>query len=103
MSNSAHLNQTQYILNETLSKANENYQTVLHALNDSNTFIKFLSDNFGEESDYLKKENFQYAQANQSTAYEKQQLANQAKGLQNQKIVMDNIKDILDILKNGTK
>lgn len=32
--------------------------------NQTNTLLKFLTDNFGAESGYLEKENFQYKQAN---------------------------------------
>lgn len=34
--------------------------------NQTNTLLKFLADNFGSQSGYLEKENFQYGQANRT-------------------------------------
>lgn len=45
--------------NETQTKLDD-------AINQTNTLVKFLSDNFGAKSGYLERENFQYAQNNQS-------------------------------------
>ena len=44
----------------------ENQHLIINATKHTDTFIKFLSDNFGSQSDYLQKENFQYAQANKT-------------------------------------
>jgi hypothetical protein len=57
-------NTTFYLLKATLDKTDRNYVALINATNQTNTLVKFLSDNFGENSDYLDKENFQYQQAN---------------------------------------
>lgn len=85
-SNSEHLNQTQYILNATLAKSNENFLIVLKALNDSNTFIKFLSDNFGEQSNYTQREN----------AHRTLVEHNQQEGLHNHEQIMAKLNKILN-------
>ena len=41
-------------------------QRLIDATNDTNTLVKFLTDNFGAKSGYLERENFQYARANQT-------------------------------------
>jgi len=62
----------------------------INQTNQTNTLLKFLVDNFGEESGYLDRENFQYGQANDTLKFLKQSLINQQKGLDNQAIMIKN-------------
>jgi predicted PurR-regulated permease PerM len=59
-------NQTLNGLANTYHLIVENQHLILNSSNQTNTLVKFLSDNFGEHSDYIDRENFQYQQANET-------------------------------------
>ena len=65
-------NQTKHLLQVQNLKADRNYIALVNATNQTNSLVKFLSDNFGADSDYLIRENFQYQQANDTFAMVKQ-------------------------------
>ena len=65
-------NQTKHLLQVQNLKADRNYIALVNATNQTNSLVKFLSDNFGADSDYLVRENFQYQQANDTFAMVKQ-------------------------------
>jgi hypothetical protein len=61
------IKQTYFLVNTT----NTNEQ-LANATNQTNNLVKFLTDNFGANSDYLVRENFQYKQANDTFSMMKQ-------------------------------
>lgn len=54
--------------NRTVTAANKNTELVQNKIdnstNQTTTLIKYLTDNFGAQSGYLEREEFQYQQAN---------------------------------------
>ena len=54
--------------NESITAANENAQRIIREVgnssNSTSTLITYLVSNFGENSGYIERENFQYQQAN---------------------------------------
>jgi hypothetical protein len=70
------IKQTYFLVNTS-----DTTKQLANATNQTNALVKFLTDNFGANSDYLERENFQYKQANDTFAM---------------------MKEIRDILKNQT-
>ena len=52
---------------------------IVDSTNETKALTSLLSENFGADSDYLERENFQYGQANQTFAWLNQSLQNQQK------------------------
>jgi hypothetical protein len=52
---------------------------IVNSTNETKALTSFLSENFGVDSDYLERENFQYGQANQTFEWLNQSLQNQEK------------------------
>ena len=64
-----------------VTKADKNYIGLIRTTNElanntntTNTFLKFLTDNFGKDSGYLEREDFQYQQANDTYKFAKELL-----------------------------
>ena len=75
----------------------------VNATNQTNTLVKFLSDNFGQNSDYLDRENYQYQQANKTYEFVKMALYNQEQRMiKHQLAGLDNQNEIIRLLKNGS-
>ena len=83
-------NQTKHLLQMQNLKADRNYLALVNSTNQTNSLVQFLSDNFGANSDYLDRENFQYAQANATLKFLKQAIRNQELGLHNQDVMIHN-------------
>ena len=79
-------NRTEYLLNRTVAASIRNYiqlvdttKQVINGTNATNTLVKFLSDNFGSQSGYLERVDFQYQQANDTFDYLGRSLENQSR------------------------
>jgi len=83
-------NQTKNLLQTQNLKADRNYLALANGTNQTNTLVRFLTDNFGVNSGYIERENFQYAQANDTLKFLKQSLRNQELGLHNQDVIIHN-------------
>lgn len=81
-------NQTKYLLGIAVNNSYANYLQLVNATNQTNTLLQFLTDNFGANSGYLERENFQYSQENETHDYIHQALENQ--------------QDITELIKNQT-
>ena len=99
-------NRTKFLLEATVKQQLRNYKQLVNATNQTNTLVTFLTDNFGVNSGYLERENFQYGQANDTLKFLKQSLINQQKGLDNQAMMIKNqeiIKKNQEKILNQTK
>jgi len=83
-------NQTKHLLQTQNLKADRNYLILANGTNQTNTLVKFLTDNFGVNSGYIERENFQYGQANDTLKFLKMSLRNQELGLHNQDVMIHN-------------
>ena len=83
-------NQTKYLLAQTLRTQDRNLAALENATNQTNTLINYLTENFGSQSGYLERENFQYQQANRTFTFLEEAIANQKKGLAQQDIIIEN-------------
>jgi len=62
----------------------------INQTNQTNTLLNYLTDNFGVNSGYIERENFQYGQANATLKFLKQAIRNQELGLHNQDVMIHN-------------
>lgn len=90
--------------NDVYARQLGTYLTTLiqNSTNQTNTLLNFLVDNFGENSGYIERENFQYQQANDTFAFLKVGINNQGESLKNQEQILKNQAIIIKLLQNRT-
>lgn len=69
---------------------------IQNSTNQTTTLIKLLTDNFGANSGYIERENFQYNQANQTYMFLQQAIKNEEKIISNQGIIIGLLNKTLD-------